>query len=177
MLTSLKEIPDEVKRRRVLHLTCCLLPKSHRDSLEILFSFLGWASSFSEIDDESGSKMDTHNLATVITPNVLKEKTEKAGMDESSFLAIEAINSLIEYNEYMCEVSRSICAPPEPETKRHFHRCLKISNQSLMILLSLTTLPKLPPRKSSNAMATALASNRQLPSPSLPLSLVPMSRI
>ena len=48
--------------------------------------------------------MDTHNLATVITPNILKEKTEKAGMDESSFLAIEAVNSLIEYNDQMCEV-------------------------------------------------------------------------
>lgn len=91
-----------------MHLTCCLLPKSHRDSLEILFSFLVWASSFSRVDGETGSKMDTHNLATVITPNILKEKTEKAGMDESSFLAIEAVNSLIEYNDQMCEVSRSI---------------------------------------------------------------------
>lgn len=90
-----------------MHLTCCLLPKSHRDSLEILFSFLVWASSFSQVDDETGSKMDTHNLATVITPNILKEKTEKGGMDESSFLAIEAVNSLIEYNDQMCEVSKS----------------------------------------------------------------------
>lgn len=97
-----------------MHLTCCLLPKSHRDSLEILFSFLVWASSFSQVDEETGSKMDTHNLATVITPNILKEKTEKAGMDESSFLAIEAVNSLIEYNDQMCEVSRSIrdCLSP-----------------------------------------------------------------
>ena len=49
--------------------------------------------------------MDTHNLATVITPNILKERTEKAGMDESSFLAIEAVNLLIDYNDQMCEVS------------------------------------------------------------------------
>ena len=99
------EIADEEKRRRVLHLTCCLLPKSHRDSLEILFSFLVWASSFSSVDEETGSKMDTHNLATVITPNILKEKTPIVGMDESSFLAIEAVNSLIECNDQMCEVS------------------------------------------------------------------------
>lgn len=51
--------------------------------------------------------MDAHNLATVITPNILKERTEKAGMDESSFLAIEAVNLLIDYNDQMCEVSRA----------------------------------------------------------------------
>lgn len=89
-----------------MHLTCCLLPKSHRDSLEILFSFLVWASSFSQVDDDTGSKMDTHNLATVITPNILKERTGGASMDESSFLAIEAVNSLIDYNDQMCEVSK-----------------------------------------------------------------------
>ena len=100
------EISDVEKRRRVLHLTCCLLPKSHRDSLEILFSFLVWASSFSQVDDESGSKMDTHNLATVIAPNILKERpTTTVGLDDSSFLAIEAVHYLIEYNDQMCEVS------------------------------------------------------------------------
>ena len=99
------EIPDEDKRRRILHLTCCLLPKPHRDCLEILFSFLTWAASFSQVDEESGSKMDIHNLATVITPNILyqENKTNSPGMDDS-FLAIEAVNSLIEYNEQMCEV-------------------------------------------------------------------------
>lgn len=98
------EIEDEAKRKRVLHLTCCLLPKSHRDTLEILFSFLVWASSFSQVDEESGSKMDTHNLATVITPNILKDKTAVVGQDENSFLAIEVINTLIEFNDEMSEV-------------------------------------------------------------------------
>ncbi|KAI4209838.1 MAG: hypothetical protein LQ351_007256 [Letrouitia transgressa] len=106
-ITSQK-INDEEKRRRVLHLTCCLLPKTHRDSLEILFSFLIWASSFSQVDEESGSKMDTHNLATVITPNILRDKSAVVGMDENSFLAIEAVNSLIEYNDQMCEVPEDL---------------------------------------------------------------------
>ena len=99
------EINNEEKRRRVLHLACCLLPKSHRDSMEILFSFLNWAASFSQVDEESGSKMDTHNLATVIAPNILREKTNVVGMDDSSFLAIEAVHSLIDFNDEMCEVS------------------------------------------------------------------------
>ncbi|KAH0558392.1 hypothetical protein GP486_004951 [Trichoglossum hirsutum] len=105
-ITSQK-IQDEEKRRRVLHLTCCLLPKSHRDSMEVLFTFLGWCSSFSHVDEESGSKMDIHNLATVITPNILYSNSKNVGMDDS-FLAIEAVHSLIECNDTMCEVPEDL---------------------------------------------------------------------
>lgn len=98
------EIPDEEKRRRVLHLTCCLLPKTHRDTMEVLFCFLNWVASFSVVDEESGSKMDVHNLATVIAPNILFPNSKTEGMEES-FLAIEAINTLIESNASMSEVS------------------------------------------------------------------------
>jgi hypothetical protein len=102
------EIKEE-SRRRVLHYACCLIPKAHRDSMEILFSFLVWASSFSMMDEGegTGSKMDTHNLATVISPNILKGKSQIIGQDEESFLGIEVINTLIEYNDEMCEVSLS----------------------------------------------------------------------
>ena len=51
--------------------------------------------------------MDTHNIATVITPNILRHidiNNKGPGMDES-FLAIEAVYMLIEYNDQMCEVS------------------------------------------------------------------------
>lgn len=102
-LTQGLEITDEDKRRRILHLSCCLLPKSHRDTLEILFCFLNWAASFSVVDEETGSKMDVHNLATVIAPNILYSSNKIEGMEES-FLAIEAVHSLIQYNETMCEV-------------------------------------------------------------------------
>jgi hypothetical protein len=69
-----------------------------------LFSFLNWVASFHQVDEESGSKMDTHNLATVIAPNILFTNSKNAGMDDS-FLAIEAVHSLIECNEQMCQVS------------------------------------------------------------------------
>jgi hypothetical protein len=98
-----QKIADEDKRRRVLHLTCCLLPKAHRDCLEILCSFFKWVASFHQVDEESGSKMDTHNLATVIAPNILFTNT-KAPVDDN-FLAIEVVHTLIECNEQMCEVS------------------------------------------------------------------------
>ncbi|KAE9970296.1 hypothetical protein BLS_004972 [Venturia inaequalis] len=101
------KIPDEEKRRRVLHLTCCLLPKVHRDTMEILFNFLNWVSSFHTVDEETGSKMDIHNLATVIAPNLLYSSQKSPDMD-SSFLAIEAVHSMIECNDSMCEVPEDI---------------------------------------------------------------------
>lgn len=53
--------------------------------------------------------MDAHNLATVIAPNILKEKTDKTvAMDDSSFLGIEAVNLLLDFNDEMCEVSTAI---------------------------------------------------------------------
>ena len=96
-------ITDEDKRRRVLHLTCCLLPKTHRDTMEVLFSFLNWTASFSHVDEEAGSKMDVHNLATVITPNILYSNAKAPEID-NSFLAIEAVTMLIDFNDTMCEV-------------------------------------------------------------------------
>ena len=101
--------------------------------MEILFAFLNWAASFSQVDEESGSKMDTHNLATVIAPNILKEKTATVGMDDSSFLAIETIHCLIDYNDEMCEVSVEFAPPvlvgPVRLTKLTF-RFLKICSRS-----------------------------------------------
>lgn len=47
--------------------------------------------------------MDVHNIATVITPNILYSNSKQIGMDDS-LLAIEAVNCLIEFNETMCEV-------------------------------------------------------------------------
>ena len=91
-----------------MHLTCCLLPKAHRDSLEVLFSFLTWAASFSQVDEETGSKMDAHNLATVVAPNILYANAPD-GLTDESFFAIEAVHMLLEYNDQLCEVR-----PPLP---------------------------------------------------------------
>ncbi|KAK7554510.1 putative Rho GTPase activator [Phyllosticta paracitricarpa] len=101
------KIQDEDKRRRVLHLTCCLLPKVHRDTMEVLFTFLNWVSSFCAVDEDTGSKMDIHNLATVIAPNILYPNVKSPDM-EASFLAIEAVHALIECNDSMCEVPEEL---------------------------------------------------------------------
>lgn len=102
-LTS-QEIADAEERSKLMHLICCLLPTAHRDVMEVLFYFLYWTSSFSRIDDESGSKMDIHNLSTVITPNILYAKRKENAPPEASegyFLAIEAVDVLIkEYDRF-----------------------------------------------------------------------------
>ena len=110
-ITSQK-LDHDGDRIRLLHLICCLLPKCNRDTLEVLSAFLKWASSFSQVDEESGSKMDIHNLATVMAPNILYAPPPKQGTKgpivpqvDDSFLAIEAVNTLIKYNESFCEVS------------------------------------------------------------------------
>ena len=126
LFVASQRIPDEEKKRRVLHLTCCLLPQTHRDTMEVLFSFLNWAASFSQVDEESGSKMDVHNLATVIAPNILYANAKASNVDDS-FLSIEAVNLLIKYNESFCQVSHA--------TSPVFHkltmiRCLKIYSLS-----------------------------------------------
>lgn len=81
--------------------------------MEVIFAFLNWTSSFSHVDEDSGSKMDVHNLATVVTPNILYPNTKNSTVEES-FLSIEAVNSLIKYNDAMCEVSNSASHFPNP---------------------------------------------------------------
>jgi hypothetical protein len=138
LLTSpFTEIPDPEKQKRLLHLTCCLLPKAHRDTMEVLFAFLNWTSSFSHVDEDTGSKMDIHNLATVITPNILYPNTKNSTVDES-FLAIEAVNALITYNDTMCEVSPSTTQCPVDQLTD----CLVKIPDDLQAVLSDTTFFK-----------------------------------
>ncbi|KAI1316417.1 hypothetical protein EDD11_009980 [Mortierella claussenii] len=85
-----QKMEDEAVRKMILHLTCCLLPKPNRDSMEAICLFLRWVASFSHVDEETGSKMDLHNLATVITPNILYSKS-KDPMKDESFLAFHGV--------------------------------------------------------------------------------------
>ena len=79
-----------------------LLPKSHRDTLEVLFVFLKWVASFAHMDEETGSKMDLGNLATVICPSILYSRGRDPVRDES-FGAIRVITALLEnQDEYFC---------------------------------------------------------------------------
>lgn len=102
LFVSAQQCHDEDIKYRILHLTCCLLPKAHRDTMEVVFTFFTWVAQFAQVDEDSGSKMDEHNLATVVTPNVLYSKNSESGMDDS-FAAIETVHAMIKYSgEFAC---------------------------------------------------------------------------
>lgn len=105
--TNAAKISDPAKKKLCLHMTCCLLPKSHRDCLEILFTFLKWAGSFHQLDEETGSKMDIRNLATVIAPNILTNASKAPALDNEAIHVIDAVEMLIVNIEEMCQVSFS----------------------------------------------------------------------
>ncbi len=98
------KIADPARRKQCLHLTCCLLPKTHRDCLEILFTFLKWAGTFHQLDEENGSKMDVRNLATVIAPNILTNAAKAPALDSEAIYVIDAVEVLIVHIEEMCQV-------------------------------------------------------------------------
>ncbi|AGO10250.1 AaceriABL207Wp [[Ashbya] aceris (nom. inval.)] len=110
--------------QRVFPLLYTLLPSAHRNVAEVLFSFLHWTSSFSHVDHQIGSKMDIHNLSTVIAPNILYQEIPNNGSyggsadvihntyqdafaqneGENYFLAIETVDYLINNNEQLSMV-------------------------------------------------------------------------
>ncbi|KAJ7898422.1 Rho GTPase activation protein, partial [Mycena leptocephala] len=87
--------PQEAERRRMLHLVSLLVPKSHRDTMEVLFVFLKWVASFAHLDETTGSKMDLGNLATVICPSILYSRNHNA-VREESFGFIRVTTALLE---------------------------------------------------------------------------------
>ncbi|GAA5959604.1 hypothetical protein JCM3765_007214 [Sporobolomyces pararoseus] len=103
LFIAAQRIEDPTQRKKILHLCCCLMPKPHRDTMEVLFVFLKWVASFSHVDEETGSKMDLQNLATVISPNILYAKGKDPARDES-FSAARAVHELLELQDDFWEV-------------------------------------------------------------------------
>lgn len=121
-----QKISDSTMKRTFFELCYSLLPKPHRDLAEVLFFFFMWASSFSNIDEQNGSKMDVHNLATVLSPNVLYPKPSEVerpstngkavaatyfdafaeNEGENYYLAIEVVDYLIGHNEELSVVPK-----------------------------------------------------------------------
>jgi RhoGAP domain len=79
----------------MLHMVSLLLPKCNRDTLEVISVFLKWVASFAHMDEETGSKMDLQNLATVICPSILYSRGRDPARDES-FGAIRVVSYFLE---------------------------------------------------------------------------------
>ena len=98
--------PTEEERQRMLHMVSLLLPKYHRDTMEVIFMFLKWVASFAHMDEVTGSKMDLQNLATVICPSILYSRGRDAVRDES-FGSIRVVTQLLENQDVF------YCVPEE----------------------------------------------------------------
>lgn len=99
-------LPTEEERQRILHMVSILLPKYHRDTMEVLFVFLKWVASFAHMDEVTGSKMDLQNLATVICPSILYSRGRDVVRDES-FGSIRVVTQLLENQDIF------YCVPEE----------------------------------------------------------------
>jgi hypothetical protein len=86
-----------------------LLPRSHRDTMEVLFVFLKWVASFAHMDEKTGSKMDLSNLATVICPSILYARGRDATRDES-FDAIGVVTTMLERQDELFTVPMEFLA-------------------------------------------------------------------
>lgn len=95
LMVASQNLPNEAERNRLLHMLSIIMPKPHRDTMEVLFVFLKWVASFAHMDEEIGSKMDSGNLATVICPSILYSRGRDPARDES-FGAIRVVTSLLE---------------------------------------------------------------------------------
>ncbi|KAJ1964970.1 Rho-type GTPase activating protein Rga1, partial [Dipsacomyces acuminosporus] len=76
-----------------------LLPQANRDMLNVLITFLNWVATFSHVDEQSGSKMDVLNLATVITPNILYADVKEPTRDRDDTFSYEACNVIQQFME------------------------------------------------------------------------------
>jgi len=122
-------LPAESERRRILHLVSLLLPKSHRDTMEVLFVFLKWVASFAHMDESTGSKMDLQNLATVICPSILYSRGRDAVRDES-FGAIRVVTSLLENQDEFYTVPEEFI--PALRDQDYFSNSMELPSKEFM---------------------------------------------
>ncbi|CAO3595110.1 unnamed protein product [Absidia cylindrospora] len=72
-------LESEEKIKSALHLACCMLPKENRDTMQVIFHFLHHVSTF-----KSANKMDIYNLASIMAPSFLHNRTTSYRHQEST---------------------------------------------------------------------------------------------
>ncbi len=106
-----------------------ILPKSHRDTLEVLLVFLKWVASFAHSLDDTGSKMDLPNLATVIGPSILFSAGRDAAF-ESSFGVIRVVTELLENQDEFFTVPEDFL--PLVHDQEHFAHGMELPSKDFM---------------------------------------------
>lgn len=97
--------------------------------MEVLFAFLKWVASFAHMDEETGSKMDLQNLATVICPSILYSRGRDAVRDES-FGAIRVVTNLLEnQDEFFCVPEEFLSILHDQE---YFASCMELPSKDFL---------------------------------------------
>ncbi|KAJ2794012.1 Rho-type GTPase activating protein Rga1 [Coemansia guatemalensis] len=103
LFLAIAAIPSQRDRMEAFRYAVVLMPQGNRDMLNVLMTFLNWVATFSHVTEQTGSKMDILNLATVITPNILyadvKEPTRGDRDDTFSYDACNVIQQFMEAGE------------------------------------------------------------------------------
>ncbi|KAJ2314834.1 Rho-type GTPase activating protein Rga1 [Coemansia sp. RSA 2705] len=144
LFLGIAAISSQRDRMEAFRYATLLMPQANRDMLNVLMRFLSWVATFSRVDEQSGSKMDTYNLATVITPNILyadvKEPTRSDRDDTFSFEACSVIQQLMDADEVLWMVpdavivflrdnsSEFVEGTSELNTKELLRRCDKLTS-------------------------------------------------
>lgn len=110
-LWAFQRFTDPGPRFRAIQLVFFLLPQPNQDLLEVLLLFFKWVSLFDE-----NSKMDIHNLATVLAPTILSQErggastaamayvVDQATSGDQYFYGIEIVNTMIRQHAELCLV-------------------------------------------------------------------------
>ncbi|KAI0693199.1 RhoGAP-domain-containing protein [Cerioporus squamosus] len=129
LFIATQSLPSDQDRMRMLHMVSLILPKAHRDTLEVLFVFLKWVASFAHLDEETGSKMDLQNLATVICPSILYSRGQNAMRDES-FGAIRVVTMLLEnQDQFYCVPEEFL---PILQDEEYFANCMELPSREFL---------------------------------------------
>ncbi|KAJ1667879.1 Rho-type GTPase activating protein Rga1 [Coemansia sp. RSA 1646] len=112
LFLAIAGIQKQRERMEAFRYAIILMPQANRDMLNVLMTFLTWVATFSHVSEQTGSKMDTMNLATVITPNILyadvKEPTRGDRDDTFSFEACNVIQQFMEAGETLWMLSDAV---------------------------------------------------------------------
>ena len=99
IFVAVPSLQGQQRQLEALHLLLCLLPNPNLHLLSVLVKFLAFVATFSTtLDPKKGNKMDAHNLAMVMAPNILYS------ISEHSPNSIEVVKLLIEHSERLFKV-------------------------------------------------------------------------
>ncbi|KAJ2493614.1 Rho-type GTPase activating protein Rga1 [Coemansia sp. RSA 2050] len=114
LILAIAAIQAQRERMDAFRYASILMPQANRDMLNVLMTFLNWVATFCHVDEQTGSKMDIFNLATVITPNILyadvKEPTRGDRDDTFSYEACNVIQQFMEAGEYLWMLPDAVIA-------------------------------------------------------------------